>query len=772
VVLPAVSAQEGQKQPKGIDAPADGVEFPAELTGRGLKMNYGPFLTYSVIHRSEKSALDTTLKGVTVRLGKQPVAALCFDLETFRVSAAWLSGYLDISHTNLNGYKGEDLATPYQPVLFTTRSGPGWATTPDGRFVDLRPEFKAAGTAIGKTNADLPKHLGLLPPEIARYKGLYLHGEQVIFSYTIGKSDVLDLPGMRVQDGQVIITRTLQLDAHADTKTVLICESVSSTGSILNGVTALEENGRVLAVGVQNAPKDALLQLAPGGRVHLKLPPAKDTTTLRIMVWSGPKADLPKVLGALRGSAFLPDLRTLCKGGPPRWPEVITVQGKLGKQPGAYQVDDIPLPDNNPWSAWMRPGAFDFFPDGRAALCTWNGDVWLASGLNDKLTAVRWRRFASGLFEPLGLKVVDDKIYVLGRDQITRLHDLNGDGEADFYENFNSSAPVTPTFHGFAMELHTDREGNFYYSRGGHRVTPGVALHCGIIKVSRDGSTAELYATGLREANGMSVGPNDVITAADNQGNWVPSSKIDIIRQGGFYGYNWGTQHKTYEKPLCWIPHHLDNSSGGQVWVTSDRWGPFKGSLLHTSYGTCTLFLVLSEKVGEQWQGGVCAFPLPFSSGIMRGHFHPNDGQLYLCGLKGWSTKGPRDGGFYRVRYTGRPVYMPSGLRVTRGALHLTFPCELDMASAQVCSNYAIEQWNYRWSSAYGSKDWSVANPNRIGRDRVEIKRATLSADRRTVTLEIPQLRPVMQMGIHFKLRAADGNVVAAAVYNTINVVP
>ena len=58
--------------------------------------------------------------------------------------------------------------------------------------------------------------------------------------------------------------------------------------------------------------------------------------------------------------------------------------------------------------------------------------------------------------------------------------------------------------------------------------------------------------------------------------------------------------------------------------------------------------------------------PLPgeFLSGAHRGRFNPKDGQLYLCGLKGWGTKAKSDGCFHRVRYTGKSVTMPTGLRV------------------------------------------------------------------------------------------------------------
>ena len=62
------------------------------------------------------------------------------------------------------------------------------------------------------------------------------------------------------------------------------------------------------------------------------------------------------------------------------------------------------------------------------------------------------------------MKIVDEKIYVLGRDQITRLHDLNGDGEADYYENFCSKWNISPSYHAFSFDLWTDKDGNFKIS--------------------------------------------------------------------------------------------------------------------------------------------------------------------------------------------------------------------------------------------------------------------------------------------------------------------
>jgi hypothetical protein len=307
-------------------------------------------------------------------------------------------------------------------------------------------------------------------------------------------------------------------------------------------------------------------------------------------------------------------------------------------------------------------------------------------------------------------------------------------------------------------------------------VDPALPLNGGMVKVSKDGSHAELIATGLRAANGMAIGPNDEMVCGDNQGNWIPSSRINWIKPGGFYGYVPHARREPpptdYEKPICWLPMKNDNSSGGQAWVTSDKWGPLKGQLLHTSYGRGTLFLVLMEDVEGMKQGGTVQLPLKFDSGIQRARFSPRDGQLWVCGLRGWQTSGGRDGALQRVRYTGGPVQLPTALRIMSNGVSITFSSEMDQASATDDQNYAIEQWNYEWTEKYGSPDFSVLNPRKQGRDPVAIRSVRLSADRKTVLLEIPDIKPVMQMRIQFRLKAADGTPVEHEICNTINRVP
>ena len=113
------------------------------------------------------------------------------------------------------------------------------------------------------------------------------------------------------------------------------------------------------------------------------------------------------------------DFAALTRGGPRRWGDPVVTVGHTGDDSGPYTVDTITLPDHTTSNAWMRTSAFDFFSDGHsAAVCTWNGDVWIVKGIDDKLQHLTWQRYATGLFQTLGLRIVNGDVYVLGRDQV------------------------------------------------------------------------------------------------------------------------------------------------------------------------------------------------------------------------------------------------------------------------------------------------------------------------------------------------------------------
>jgi hypothetical protein len=455
----------------------------------------------------------------------------------------------------------------------------------------------------------------------------------------------------------------------------------------------------------------------------------------------------------------------------PEWGPPLVTQGKLAdsdtQEP--WVIDTITVPFENPHKALFYITALDFFPDGRAAVATAHGDVWIVSGLDASLSEVRWQRFATGLYQPLGLEIGDGKVFVLGRDQITRLLDTDNNGEADVYESFNNDLVITGTDHAYAMRLERDGAGNFFFLKSGEP-PHGKSL----LRVTPDGRRLEVLATGFRHPYGMGLSPNGDVTVADNEGPWVPSSKIDLIRRNGFYGFLGDKKEAPAgvrrERPLCWIPKIADNSSGGQMWNTSSNWGPYhRGGMLHLSWGRCTMHAVLRDVVRGVHQGATVRFPgLTFLSGSGEAEFNPKDGQLYVVGLDGWQTGAIQDGCFQRVRYTGKPVFMPSSFRVFGNGIEVGFSEPLDKQSLADAKNYRIEQWNYAWTSTYGSFHYSVKDPKKVGHDSVEILDVSVAPDGRSIFLKTNPLRSVDQIHVHTDVTTPDGRAMNFDIYGTI----
>jgi hypothetical protein len=241
-----------------------------------------------------------------------------------------------------------------------------------------------------------------------------------------------------------------------------------------------------------------------------------------------------------------------------------------------------------------------------------------------------------------------------------------------------------------------------------------------------------------------------------------------------------------YDLPLSWIPMTFDNSSSGGVWQQDNgKWGPFGGHLLHMSFGTSSLFAVMTEPVSgvagagaasafqnPGFQSAIVKFPLRFESGLMRGRFNPADGQLYVVGMKGWQTNAAKDGCFQRVRYTGKTVAMPAAIHIAKDTIQLTFPSPLDRASVEDSQAYSVEQWNYEWWSTYGSPDLSPSQPGKKGRDQLDVSQAVLSADGKVLTLSVPNLRNTMETLVKSTLKLADGTEAKLELAATIYSIP
>jgi len=746
----------------------------------GLIQDDFPFLKACI--GAKFPGVNKANKGIAIRLGA--TAAMCFDQDLLRWSAGWTGGFVSTKGVTFDGSHGghPELIGEQQ---FGLRVQPGWADA-SGSFKDPRKE-----------------PYGPLPRAWGRVEALHVNGMAVTVVYNVLGTRVVEQPTVVEKAGQVAFVRTIQVSKNSKDLTLAVCDVEGGDSRSLGGVVAHPFNDKsfkrdaisitkgedVTWVGVKGIPLTAKLKFVLDSQARIEIPAGVGPCEFTLVVARGKKGEDAKfqsLLDVVRSSAI-----DLAKAGKAHWPEAVVTNGVLAASStpdGAYVQDVITPPVPNPWNRRVRFGGMDFFADGkRAALSTWDGDVWIVSGIDDKLDKLTWKRFASGGFETLGLKIVDDVIYTSGRDQITRYRDLDGDGSCDVYETFNDDITSSPGFHEFTFDLHTDKEGNFYMAkagpvRGGGRGFGGgggngeISAHAGcLMKVDKYGHKLEVVATGLRAPTGIGVGPNGELTTGDNEGTWVPMCPVNWVKPGAFLGVedlSHGRDVKSFRQPLCWMAKSWDNSGGGQAWVTSTKWGPFSGELLHCSYGQSSIYLVLKEFIGGQPQGGVVKIPVKLTSSAMRPRFNPVDGQLYNAGLRGWQSNAAKEGGFDRIRYTGKPVVSIAKLNVTKAGVALTFTQPLDQTYAEDVQNFSGERWNYQRTSNYGSPEFSVETPEKKGHDKLDITAAKLSADGKTVTLAITGLKPVNQQLLKFRLKTADGVEFKQDVLHTINVVP
>jgi hypothetical protein len=656
------------------------------------RMELGPALHWT--YQIEKG--NIAQKGIAIRLDNGPGgvtkgrAWMVYDHDTMRLAAATTGDFVDWRGIAFDGSHGTHTSLTGEKHLVLPNE-PGWAM---GGFEDKR------------TPAKDGKQYG--PHPLIRYKGISFYQNQCVIEANIYGADILESPSWIDNGDKPVFVRTIH--GRSPWQLLKLRVAPESLNVVMKGEGILaKENG----FWVASLPSEAK------ARFFIS------------------RAD-PDSIEALSKSVTAPiDLISLTKGGPGQSTATVTTQSVAGKEDAAFVADEFPLPVENHYHSWMRPGGFDFTPDGKGAIVAmWNGDVWRVDGIKEKAPAtLTWRRIANGLFQPLGVKFRGEELFITCRDQIAKLVDHNGDGEIDQIVCFNNDAQVTEHFHEFAMGLQTDAAGNFYYAKSArHALDSVVPQHGTLLKVSADGTTTEIVANGFRAANGVCLNEDGSFFVTDQEGHWTPKNRINHVKPGGFYGNMYGYSNVTdpseaaMQPPMVWMTNAKDRSPAELLWVPKNAWGNLGGSLLNLSYGTGRVFIVPHEEVNGQWQGAVCELPMTaFKTGIMRGRFG-DDGALYTSGMFAWAGNAQEPGGFYRIRRGSKSAPVPVAIHATRGKISVSFSEALAHSSA------SLKVWSLKRTAQYGSKHYDEKTLN--------ITVTRLSDDKRTITIEVPDLAP------------------------------
>ena len=596
------------------------------------------------------------------------------------------------------------------------------------------------------------------------FNGHYRYKKDAVFSYQVDGSELLEFFKVHGEGDESWLSQhfffpkgnkalSYQIGVPEGTK-------LEKAGGLAFLSWELEETSMLVAVGQADAEDSGKIEVAG----------SKAPQSIFVIYWEGDRAqrsgmirEISTQVGSL--GKIGRSLPSMTKGSPSlQWDHKLVGTGRLAdpadfKTP--YVIDTLPVPILNPYKSPMVLSGIAFNPLGEAFVSTMFGDVWKVTGLTHDLKKVVWKRMIAGLNSPFGLTYHDGALYAGDKAELIALRDLNGDGEFDFVERVNQAyRPMHRNVHAGAPR---DSKGAFYY------VTAG-----GVKKLFDN--KVEHLSPPTRTAMGIGVTHEDRVWSSPQEGGWTPASAIHEHHDGDDVYRPDSRYHKTLEQigrvldpALVYLPRGIDNSTGGFATVRSKQFGPLGDKMLCLSWGACSSTMVLRDKPegAKRFQGALVPLEGNYLSGLRYGEVNPVDGQVYKVGHDGWGTYSVSDGCLQRLRYTGKPVYYPTSFRVYENGVKLGFPEKLDPATVRNVQNFLVKQWNYKYSNAYGSPEYSVKEPDQEGHDVLTVKSSHLLEGGKTLFVKVPDLDPAMTVHLYGQLRAAQSHPFELNVFMT-----
>ncbi|MHC4823812.1 MAG: family 16 glycoside hydrolase [Planctomycetota bacterium] len=416
-----------------------------------------------------------------------------------------------------------------------------------------------------------------------------------------------------------------------------------------------------------------------------------------------------------------------------------------------YTVEYLTPPDGE----ILEVGGMDFLSNGTLLVSTRRGRVWwIDNPMAEDPADAQFHIFAEGLHEGLGLKVVEDRIYVMQRGELSQLIDTDGDKVCDRVETISQAWGMSGNYHEFAFGLPVDAAGNFYVSTNVGFWSPewwhGLSrepYRGWIMRIAPDGDMTPL-AHGVRSPAGLGLDVEGNLYYTDNQGDWMPACGLFHVQEGDFFGHpaslRWTEAYGNGETvpssleppqvertpPAVWIPYEYSRSTGSLVPdTTAGAFGPFQEQLFVAELTNGLVFRTLLEEVQGRKQGAVVLFRQDVGSAL-RVRFAP-DGSLFV-GMtnRGWGGLAPGHG-IARLRWTGQMPLEYQSIHLQQDGFELGFTLPLERAPDP--ATIAARDYDYNWWWDYGS-------PEMRGRE-LEVSSSELSEDGKTLRIVIPGLK-------------------------------
>ena len=397
----------------------------------------------------------------------------------------------------------------------------------------------------------------------------------------------------------------------------------------------------------------------------------------------------------------------------------------------------------------FEPTAIAVAKDGTIVVGTRTAGIW-------RIRNNKWSQFVDHSYECLGVVIEDDKgdkIVIAQKPELTRISDNDGDGRADLFETLADQFRFTGNYHEYMHGPVKDAQGNYYFSLNlghYHRVKANIFKADGkymgtvggyrgwMFKGSKRGDFKP-FAHGFRSPAGLAIAPDQTIWYADNQGEFMGSSKLFKIKEGANYGHpssaidfpgmtrdskeisnfkdwpklkNWPAYPKV-ERAHGIFPHSdLANAPGSPVWAPKEgKFGVLDGAMLCGDQTQSSLFSMNISGTDEMPQTSFTPLFNKLPSGVMRLTFDQDGSLLVGQTGRGWKALGGEDASLVRLRWDGKTKpSIITKVEGKNGSLEVHFSKEFtkDVDVATLAQSIQVESYYYESSQNYGSKKFDV----------------------------------------------------------------
>ncbi len=455
-----------------------------------------------------------------------------------------------------------------------------------------------------------------------------------------------------------------------------------------------------------------------------------------------------------------------------------------------YRIIDVPIPDE----IVLEAGSFDIVPDGRLAIGTRHGEIYLVDGAFEDPPSPTYHRFASGLDEITGLSWRDGSFFISQQTEVSRITDLDGDGRADEFRTL-SDVWGFANYHEFSFGSKCDPDGNIWVTLCLSKSYESLEKFRGwALKVTSEGETIPI-CSGIRSPCGVGPNAEGVMFYAESQGPWNGSCSLKHLKPGGFMGhpisFNWyDSAPNMGPKPIEpknrsrmiierkrvpeLVPYAVvfpyrkmgQQLSGFDVDSTKGAFGPFANQMFIGDFSLGVVMRVTTEKINGIWQGACYPFREGFATGLLAVQFTPN-GRLITGGTnRGWPVRGPKPFALQRLDWTGAVPFEVKEINALPDGFLLTFTKPVDPSSTGNPESFKIQAYTHIYHQGYGSPEVDLSIP--------QVQAVELTADSTQVRLRVNGL---IKGHVHdfdlSALRSKSGApLVHAKAYYTLNEIP